>query len=169
MIVVCDTSPLTALLTVGEENLLPRIFDEVVIPEAVRDELLRNHARLPVWLRVASVRDAAQAGKYAQLVDVGEAEAIELALELHADRLLIDERKGPKLAIQEGVVVIGLLGVVLLAKRKMLIPSARTLIERLHREAGMFWPQKSATPRSKLWAIRSQRVIEFHAPQLLFA
>jgi predicted nucleic acid-binding protein len=48
VIVVCDTSPLTALLTVGEENLLPRIFDEVVIPEAVRDELLRNHARLPV-------------------------------------------------------------------------------------------------------------------------
>lgn len=71
-------------------------------------------------------------------MDVGEAEAIELALELHADRLLIDERKGRKLAIQEGVAMIGLLGVVLLAKRKMLIPSARTLIERLHREAGMY-------------------------------
>jgi predicted nucleic acid-binding protein len=35
MIVVSDTSPLTALLTVGEAELLPNLFDEVVIPEAV--------------------------------------------------------------------------------------------------------------------------------------
>lgn len=43
------------------------------------------------------------------LLTVGEAEAIELARELHADRLLIDERKGRKLAVEEGVAVIGLL------------------------------------------------------------
>ena len=36
-------------------------------------------------------------------MDAGEAEAIELALELYADRLLLDERKGRKLALQEGV------------------------------------------------------------------
>ncbi len=138
MIVVSDTSPLTALLTVSEENLLPKLFLEVVIPEAVRNELLRNHPTLPDWLRVASVQDLKQAAKYSQLVDAGEAEAIELARELHADRLLIDERKGRKLAIQEGVAVIGLLGVILLAKRKAFIPSARTLLQRLEREAGMY-------------------------------
>ena len=138
MIVVSDTSPLTALLTVGEENLLPKLFAEVVIPEAVQKELLRNHPNLPDWLRVASVQNTAQAAKYSQLVDAGEAEAIELARELHADRLLIDERKGRKLAVQEGVAVIGLLGVVLLAKRKEFIPSARLLLERLDREAGMY-------------------------------
>lgn len=138
MIVVSDTSPLTALLTVGEERLLPQLFDEVVIPERVRNELLSNHAGLPDWLRVARVQDTAQVGKYSQLVDAGEAEAIELALELHADRLLIDERKGRKLAVQEGVAVIGLLGVVLLAKRKFLIPSARTLLQQLDQEAGMY-------------------------------
>ena len=138
MIVVSDTSPLTALLTVGQENLLPQLFQEVVIPEAVRLELLRNHARLPDWLRVASVQDPVQAGRYSQLVDAGEAEAIELALELHADRLLIDERKGRKLAVQEGIAIIGLLGVIVLAKRKGLIPSARNLINQLDQEAGIF-------------------------------
>ena len=138
MIVVSDTSPLTALLTVGEEGLLPQLFIEVIIPQAVQNELLRNHDRLPDWLRVANVQNPAQVGKFSQLVDAGEAEAIELALELHADRLLIDERKGRKLALQEGVAVIGLLGVVLLAKRKALISSARELIERLDREAGMY-------------------------------
>jgi len=49
-------------------------------------------------------------------VDAGEAEAIELARELHADQLLMDERKGRRLAVQEGIPVIGLLGVVLLAR-----------------------------------------------------
>ena len=55
MIVVSDTSPLTALLTVGAADLLPQLFSEVVIPEAVRDELQRSHSRLPAWLRIAAV------------------------------------------------------------------------------------------------------------------
>lgn len=138
MIVVSDTSPLTALLTVGEAEILPKLFHEVVIPPAVRGELLRSHPRLPDWLRVATVKDTAQTAKYSQIVDAGEAEAIELARELRADQLLIDERKGRKLAVQEGVPVIGLLGVVLLARRKALIPSARTLLQRLENEAGMY-------------------------------
>src|SRR5437870_13269299 len=113
MIVVSDTSPITALLTVGVENILTQLFTEVVIPSAVRNELLRSHSPLPSWLRVEAVQNVAQAKHYARTVDIGEAEAIELALELRADRLLIDERKGRRLASQEGILVIGLLGVVL--------------------------------------------------------
>jgi hypothetical protein len=138
MIVVSDTSPLTALLTVGTADVLLKLFSEVIIPERVRDELLRGHSELPSWLRVATVANQAQAQHYAQTVDAGEAEAIELAKELHADQLLIDERKGRKLAVQEGVPVIGLLGVVLLARRRQIIPSARGLIDRLQEEAGMY-------------------------------
>ena len=138
MIVVSDTSPLTALFTVGAADILPQLFGEVVIPEAVRDELLRGHADLPVWLRVEAVKNSAEARRLAQSVDAGEAEAIELAKELHADRLLMDERKGRRLAAQEGVPVIGLLGVVLLAKRNQLIPSARALLHKLDRDAGMY-------------------------------
>lgn len=138
MIVVSDTSPLTALLTVGEADLLPGLFHEVVIPEGVLAELRRSHPSLPDWLRVAGVKDTEQVGRYAQIVDAGEAEAIELARELHADRLLIDERKGRRLAAEEGVPVIGLLGVVLLAKRRQVIPSARALLQRLENEAGMY-------------------------------
>jgi len=117
---------------------LIRLFQEVVVPEAVAAELLKNHCPLPAWLRVEKVKDTVQVSKYAQLLDSGEAEAIELARELRADRLLIDERKGRRLAAKEGLPVIGLLGVVLLAKRKNLIPSARSLLARLEREAGMY-------------------------------
>ena len=138
MIVVSDTSPLTALLGVGAADILPQLFKEVIIPQAVREELRRSHAQLPPWLRVAAVENQEQARAYAQIVDAGEAEAIELARELHADQLLIDERKGRRPAAREGVAVIGLLGVVLLARRNRTIPSARALIERLQQEAGMY-------------------------------
>ena len=84
------------------------------------------------------VRNAAEAARLGRLVDTGEAEAIALARELRADRLLIDERRGRKLAAQEGISVIGLLGVILLARRNGLIPSARALLLRLDLEAGMY-------------------------------
>ncbi len=84
------------------------------------------------------MQDAAEAVRLAGVVDVGEAEAIELAKELSADWLLMDERKGRRVAMQEGVRVIGLVGIVLLAKRRQLTPSARTLLERLESEAGMY-------------------------------
>jgi predicted nucleic acid-binding protein len=138
MIVVSDTSPLTALLTVGAQDLLPTLFSDVVIPVAVQKELLKTHVTLPEWLRVVPVKDSEQADKYSLVVDAGEAEAIELARETHADWLLIDERKGRKLANEQGVPVIGLVGVVLLARRKALIPSARDLIQRLELEAGIY-------------------------------
>jgi predicted nucleic acid-binding protein len=138
MIVVSDTSPLTALLTIGAADLLKQLFREVVVPAAVRDELQRSHPNLPAWLRVETVKNLAQVQKYAQIVDAGEAEAIELARELHADRLLMDERKGRRLATQEGVPVIGLLGVILLARRNQIIPSARTLLQQLQQQDGMY-------------------------------
>ncbi len=138
MIVVSDTSPVTALLTVNEVDLLNQLFGEVVIPNAVQLELLRSHSQLPLWLRVEAVRNTAEVVRMRQMVDEGEAEAIELAKELQADWLLIDERKGRRLASQERVPVIGLLGVVLLAKRRNLLSSARVLLDRLESQAGIY-------------------------------
>lgn len=138
MIVVSDTSPLTALLTVNRSEILPQLFAEVVVPRTVWDELRRSHIELPEWLKMQDVSDAQETARLAELPDEGEAEAIELAKELHADLLLIDERKGRRVAAEEGVPVIGLLGVVLLAKRRGLISSARALMVALRNGAGAY-------------------------------
>jgi hypothetical protein len=138
MIVVSDTSPITALLAVEKAELLKLLFGEVVIPNAVETELLRTHPALPAWLRVQALQNSAKANFYARSVDRGEAEAIALAEELHADHLLIDERKGRRLAQQHGVPVVGLLGVVLLAKRAGLISSAGAFLEELDDKAGIY-------------------------------
>jgi predicted nucleic acid-binding protein len=87
MIVVSDTSPITALLAVEKADLLKQLFGEVVIPSAVETELLRTHPALPAWLRVQPLQNSAKANLYARSVDRGEAEAIALAEELHADHL----------------------------------------------------------------------------------
>jgi predicted nucleic acid-binding protein len=138
MIVVSDTSPLTALLSVGEAEILPKLFERVVIPTAVSAELKRGHTTLPIWLQVQPIQNLTQANLFARVVDLGEAEAITLAKEIRADYLLIDERKGRLLATQEGIPIVGLLGVILIAKKRGLVPSARKLLARLQKEAGVY-------------------------------
>jgi uncharacterized protein len=138
MIIVSDTSPISALLRIGEADLLHTLFGEVIIPNAVGTELLRKHTALPTWLRVEQIKDQAMAQSFKILVDPGEAEAIQLAKEIGADRLLIDDNKGRKLAEREGLKVIGLLGVVLTAKANGLIPSARLMIQRLRSGANIY-------------------------------
>lgn len=88
--------------------------------------------------RVVAAQDINHVQRLLHLLDAGEAEAIVLAKEAHADMLLIDERKGRRLAAAEGVHVIGLVGVILLAKRRAVIESAGDLLDRLCREAGMY-------------------------------
>lgn len=64
-------------------------------------------------------------------IDLGEAEAIILALELKANLLLMDERRGRALATNYGLNVTGLLGVLLQAKQNGFIPTVKPLIDRL--------------------------------------
>jgi hypothetical protein len=136
MIVVSDTTALTALLQVGLEEILPRLFNEVVIPEAVERELRRAHSVLPSFLHTIPVADRKIVDRLCRELDQGEAEAIALMLEKRGDLLLIDERKGRRVAQREGVPVIGLLGVLLEAKRRSFIPSLREAVGKLQTTAG---------------------------------
>jgi hypothetical protein len=138
MIVVSDTSPLTALLQVGKGELLTALFHEVVIPEAVRDELLRFHQSLPDYIAVRSVVDQHAAKALCERLDIGEAQAIVLAEENGADYLLIDEKLGRSIAASRGIKVVGLLGALLLAKRAGRLDSVGELINELESRSGFY-------------------------------
>ena len=85
------------------------------------------------WLEVISLRDrtiADQLQTQSQL-DPGEAEAIALALEIKAELLLIDERRGRAIATRLGLRITGLLGILVEAKQRSLIPSVKPLMDAL--------------------------------------
>ncbi len=136
MIVVSDTSPITSLLQIGQVELLATLYREVIIPEAVAEELRRGHSTLPSFVNVVRVGSVECVRRLAIETDIGEAEAIALMLEKRGDLLLIDERRGRRVAQRHGVPVIGLLGVLVEAKRHRLVVSLRQTIRQLQDEAG---------------------------------
>ena len=138
MLVVSDTSPISALVQIGRAELLRDLFGTVCIPMAVNDELSRFHSSLPSFIEVREVTDLARVQSLLPSLDLGEAEAIVLAIQTQADHLLIDERRGRILASQAGVPIIGLIGVLLLAKTRGLIPAVKDLLAELQAKAGFY-------------------------------
>ena len=141
MLVVSDTSPLTALLRIGRADLLQRLFSEVFIPPAVETELRRSHAILPDWLRVRAPREIPDVIASARL-DRGETEALALALDLHADVILMDERLGRRVARSLGLKATGLLGCLILAKDAQVIEAVAPVVSDLQSVAGCWFDEE---------------------------
>ena len=138
MIVISDTSPITALLTINQIEILEKIYKQVIIPEAVYNELLVEHIDIPEFIKIDKVMDRHKVELLLNEIDLGEAESIVLAKEKNADLVLIDEQIGRKIAEREGLQIIGLIGVILIAKKKRYIDSIRQIISLLEEKAG-FW------------------------------
>jgi uncharacterized protein len=142
VIVVSDTSPITNLSAIGQLDLLRQMYGTIVIPTAVYNEMVGVNKVVPgamevqtlAWIETRSVTDARQVISLQENqnnIDLGEAEAIILAMDLKADLLLMDERRGRTVAVESGLKVVGLLGVLLRAKQKGLIPQIKPLMDTL--------------------------------------
>lgn len=138
MIVVSDTSPLTALVKIGRAELLAELFGRVIIPPAVEMELLREHRELPEWLEVQAP-SMIPAEIAAAHLDAGETQALALALELRADTVLMDERLGRRIARSVGLIPTGVLGCLLFAKREGLLIAVAPLIADLKLRGGCWF------------------------------
>jgi predicted nucleic acid-binding protein len=89
-------------------------------------------------MRVVEAHDSRDLAALRELLDPGEAEAIVVAIELDADLLLVDEKRGRRIAIDRGLAVTGLLGVLAEAKARGLITECRPILDDMIRVAG-FW------------------------------
>jgi predicted nucleic acid-binding protein len=94
LIVVSDTSPILNLARIGRLDRLPSLYRQVLIPSAVYE-----------WLIAATANHQKRVQEIREYLDPGEAEAIVLAIELRADLLLVDERRGRRVASAAGLAI----------------------------------------------------------------
>ncbi len=125
MIVISDTTPIISLLKANHLELLEKLYGNVLIPEAVYQELISNPAyekeaeivKMAKFLSSVTVENkkTVRALRNVTGLDIGESEALILYDEQKADLLLIDERKGRNVAKQRKVKYIGTAGILMLA------------------------------------------------------
>ncbi len=122
MIVVADTTPLNYLIQLGFPDVLREFYGRVLVPPAVLTEMRHPNApptvqawaaAPPEWLEEIPVTELDTT--LADELGMGERQAISLALEFHADVLLIDELVGRRQAEERHIVVTGTLTVLLQA------------------------------------------------------
>lgn len=128
MIVISDATPILSLLKAGRLDLLQKLYESVIIPEAVYNELTINPlfkderdkiARCP-FLKVEKAENLKSVRILRDVtgLDAGESEALIIYDEKQADLLLIDEHKGRSVAKRMSVEYIGTLGIFMLAYDK---------------------------------------------------
>ncbi len=149
MIVVSDTSAIISLSAIDQLHLIEQLYGIVLIPAAVRNEIVAAGPTAPgataaslAWIQTVAVSNRSLVSSLVGQLDIGEAEAVALAVEQHADLLLMDERRGRAIATGLGVKVIGILGVLLEAKGKGLVPRLKPVLDDLTSRAG-FWISKA--------------------------
>ena len=140
MIVISDATPIITLAKIDKLDILGRFYHEVLLPNAVFDEVCGNQAfaaeasaiqkcefiRLKAVNRIQSVKILMASG-----LGLGESEAIVLADTLSDTLLLIDERQGRQIAQNMGIRITGTLGILLQAKKLGLIENIKPLLDKL--------------------------------------
>lgn len=137
MIVISDTSCLNYLVLIDEITILYHLYRQVIIPPAVREELLRPQtpetvrewiSDAPDWVKIIAVTEVMELGD----LGAGEQEAISLALEIDADIVLMDDYLARMEAEKHGLIVTGILGVLKDAAKANLL-SLEEAFEKLKR------------------------------------
>ncbi len=146
MIIVSNTSPIINLANVDQLQLLNQLYGDITIPQAVFHEISVIGAAQPgakevetlSWFSTSTVQNITMVNSLRSELDAGEAEAIALAVEIKADLLLMDERRGYMKAQQLNVECHGILGMLIKAKYQGLITTVKPILDDLIAVAG-FW------------------------------
>ncbi len=144
MKVVSNSSPLIGLARVNQLLLLQQLYSELYLPAAVWNEVVLQGRGQPgaaavqsaTWIRQSTVKNAPLVLSLSQELGAGEAEAIVLAQELPADLLIVDELHAREKARRLGIRVTGVLGILVEAKSRGLLPAVNPIIQDLRSIAG---------------------------------
>jgi predicted nucleic acid-binding protein len=126
-------------------TVLKDLFEQVIVPPAVDNELLHPPAGLKLvnvrtldFVSIQAPHDLRRVEELLKTLDPGESEALTLALELGTLAILIDESAGRVMAKRLGLLPIGVLGTLVRAKQRGLIGTIAPHVDRLEHELGFF-------------------------------
>lgn len=136
MKVVANTTPLISLASIGKLELLKDIFGEIIIADAVYNEIKAKQGygynEIDTdFIRVQSIKGIAYRDFLLNQLDLGETETIILAKEIDADFVIIDENIAYKIAKSSELNVVRTLSILLRAKEKGLIPALKPLLDEM--------------------------------------
>ena len=137
--VIVNTSPLQYLFQVGLLDLLPSLYGNVIIPQAVLDEAdhgRRQGVALPAvsalsWVRVVTVGHPVVLPMATRL-GAGEYEVLLLAKEMPDSLIVLDDSRARHCATQLGIRVTGTLGILLKAKQRNTIAAVTPVLDTLN-------------------------------------
>jgi predicted nucleic acid-binding protein len=135
---IVDASPLILLAKAGRLELLRALGRDLIVPDAVADELRAKGSDDPVvqsvgnaaWLRVLSV-PATRESVVAWRLGAGESAVLTCALQYSDPLVVLDDREGRRCAASHGIAVMGTIGVALLAKDAGTIPLVAPVLDEL--------------------------------------
>jgi predicted nucleic acid-binding protein len=126
--IITDTSCFILLDKINAFEALNALYTNILTTPEIAAEFGKP---LPDWIQIKAVENKTRLYNYAQKVDIGEASAIALAMELPSPLLILDDLKGRNLALQLNLKHTGTLGVLILAKQKGVIPLLRPLFDKI--------------------------------------
>ena len=124
--IVADSTCLIALERISYLDILPALFEPVLIPPAVAQEF---GISLP-WLKLERLFDQTLVVALKMTLDDGEAEAIALSQEQKC-RIILDDRQARNVGRHMGLRVIGTVGTLILAKQRGILPSIKPVLQNL--------------------------------------
>ena len=127
-IVIADASCLITLDNINETDLLPKLYEYIVVTPEVANEVGPS---LPEWVKQRSSSNRALIDQLTSSLEIGEATSIALALELVDCLLIIDEKKGRRAAKELGVEITGTFGVIMTGIDCGFIDAPDTIVDRL--------------------------------------
>lgn len=136
--IVSNTGPIIGFSLIGRLEVLQHLFESVFIPPEVRSELVASPHKLrrftiPKWITVKKTRSLPDP-LLSVVLDCGEAAVINLARHIGVNEVLIDERKGRKVAHSVyGLKVVGTAGVLIRAKQSGLVDNVGDLLKEMKR------------------------------------
>ena len=141
--VICNTSPIIGLLSIGRLSLLWELFDEIILPDAVFRELCAGssvHQKEIIeikeyvskgYLKIYKVKNATMVKSMYGKLHFGELEVIVATKELGLHLAIIDEKAARKMASEFLIDTIGILGILILAKQNQLLSCVKPDIDKL--------------------------------------